>query len=148
MALCADESIFFAYYPAESKSFCGRVIREEIEDGFIPNTHGSPKRTILKRQTLPNFMPQPAAYPAHPRSQPNLLPSTLNSAQLPSNWRESTPKPINFDPSIPPPGFEPKFQLTPNEQRTNKPRQRKRNKNKGQPIETINEHDGSFDKAD
>lgn len=48
MALCADESIFATYYPAESKSFCGRVLQEQLEDGFV-NVHGSPRRSYLDR---------------------------------------------------------------------------------------------------
>jgi hypothetical protein len=52
MALCGNESIFFTYYPEESKSFCGRLIQEQINSGFTTITRSPQKNAILKRQTL------------------------------------------------------------------------------------------------
>jgi hypothetical protein len=46
MAQCADESNFHSYYPEESKSFCGRALKEELADGFISNVQSSPTRII------------------------------------------------------------------------------------------------------
>jgi hypothetical protein len=125
MALCADESVFRSYYPDESKSFCGRVIREEIEDGFTIQINTSPKRNILKR-TLESYQTPKI------RSQPNM--SGLNS---PLNWRESQMQIASFDPTIPPPNFQQRIS-TPAETQKTKTRPRRRRKGQ-QPTEEENE---------
>ncbi|CAD5211342.1 unnamed protein product [Bursaphelenchus okinawaensis] len=69
MALCADESAFVSYYPLESRSFCGRVLQEQLLDEFC--IQGSPKRTILHK-TVQSSVPAPSI-----RHPPGFAPATV-----------------------------------------------------------------------
>lgn len=122
MALCGDESIFFTYYPEESKSFCGRMIQEQIASGFTIKTHSSPRIHVLKRQTITSqSVPQLAQKNLAKQLQPEFDPT-----KPPPNWRTtSTPPTISTQA---PPGFEQQPQTVQTPDQAPKPRRRRRHK--------------------
>lgn len=130
MALCSDESIFYTYYPEESKSFCGKMIREHMENDFVTTSRSSPKRSILKRQILTaQEMPQPQ-FP-----HPNIL--VYDLTKPPPNWRlDPPPQSSSFTPA-PSSVFESQVVNMQPEQRTR--RRRRHRKWPSEIVEALNE---------
>ncbi|KAI6196797.1 Non-specific serine/threonine protein kinase [Aphelenchoides besseyi] len=125
MAMCADERNFHTYYPDESRSFCGRVLKESMEDAFeyVSHMQGSPRRQLPQRQ-------MPGGYIAHVHTQPDL------PAAAAGNWRDrdgEIPAPVehqSYMPSQPPPGFE-------TQQKTGRKRVRQRKKSSVQSVSFV-----------
>ncbi|KAI6242866.1 Serine/threonine-protein kinase/endoribonuclease ire-1 [Aphelenchoides fujianensis] len=84
MALCANEPNFQTYYPDDTRSFCGRVLKEATEDPFktVNNLQRSPKRPLPQRLMagrIPTFdptipPPPPGFEGVQPKEQPKEQP--------------------------------------------------------------------------
>ncbi|CAD5215701.1 unnamed protein product [Bursaphelenchus xylophilus] len=120
MALCADESAFVSYYPLESRSFCGRVLQEQLLDEFC--IQGSPKRTILSK---------------------TMVPPSVSTTASPSNWR--TPEPQ----MKPQPGFKafPASTVNPSVTSTPEGKTRRRRRKKPTLMALASTLEGDLDDA-